>query len=41
MTEFDLASLTLRIGGPLLFYAFNKANMLPSARTIYRKLNKC
>ena len=28
-TEFDLATLTLR-----LFYAFNKANMLPSAYTI-------
>ena len=27
MTEFDLATLTLRIGGPRLFYAFNKANM--------------
>ena len=40
MTEFDLATLTLRIGSPRLFYAFNKASMLPSAHTIYRKLKK-
>jgi hypothetical protein len=34
MTEFYLATLTLGIGGLRLFYAFNKANMLPSAYTI-------
>ena len=42
MTEFDLATLTLRIGSPRLFYAFNnKAKKLPSAHTIYRKFFVC
>ena len=40
MIEFDLATLTLRIGAIRLFYAFNKAYMLSSAQTKYRKLKK-
>ena len=40
MNEFDLANLTLRIGGPRLLFVFNKLNMLPSSSYMYKKLKK-
>ena len=40
MNEFDLAILTLRIGGPRLLFVFNKLNMLPSPSYMYKKLKK-
>jgi hypothetical protein len=36
--EFDLAVLTLRIGGPRLLNAFNKQNLLPSSSYVYKAL---
>ena len=37
-TEYDLAAITLRIGGPRLLYAFNQLNYLPSSSSMYKQL---